>query len=95
MYDFLVKEIRFSQQITNIETSLCVNSHRQRVYYRMVDSVCRSDAQGVEATLPWNNTYCGGSNVDPRCTSVLFALPADNYELSLCAFEYRNTAPLR
>jgi hypothetical protein len=35
-----------SQQITNIGTSRWVSNHRQHVCYRMVDSVCRSDAQG-------------------------------------------------
>jgi hypothetical protein len=45
MYDFLMKEMYFSQQITNIGTRSFVNNHRQRVSDRMVDSVYRSDAQ--------------------------------------------------
>jgi hypothetical protein len=46
MHDFLMKEMHFSQQITDIETSRLVNNHREHVRHRMLDSVCRSDAQG-------------------------------------------------
>jgi hypothetical protein len=57
MYDFFMKEIHFLQQITNIGTSRFVNSHRQRVCYRMTDSLRRSDAQGADATPSWNTLY--------------------------------------
>jgi hypothetical protein len=40
--------------MTNIETSWLVSNHRQRVSYRMLDSIYRSDAQGADATSPWN-----------------------------------------
>jgi hypothetical protein len=46
MYDFLMKEMHFSRQVINIGASRFVNNHRQPVCQRMVDSVCRSDAQG-------------------------------------------------
>jgi hypothetical protein len=52
-----MKEMRFSQQITNIGTSRFVGNHRQRVWYRMVDSVCRLNAQGADATPPWNTPH--------------------------------------
>jgi hypothetical protein len=51
MHDFLVKEMKFSQQTTNIGTSRSVSNHRQYVCYRMVDSVCLSDAQRADANL--------------------------------------------
>jgi hypothetical protein len=57
MYDFLMKEMQFSQQITNIGTSRFVINHRQRACHIMVDSVFRSDAQGADATPPWNIQY--------------------------------------
>jgi hypothetical protein len=57
MYHFLMKEMHFSQQVTNIGTRRLVSNHRQRVCYRMVDSVCRSDAQVAGVTPPWNTLY--------------------------------------
>jgi hypothetical protein len=57
MYDFLMKEMYFSQQMTNIGTSRFISNHRQRGCHRMVDSIGRSDAQGADATPPWNLLY--------------------------------------
>jgi hypothetical protein len=54
MHDFWMKEMHFSQQITNIGTRRSLNNHRQRVYYRMADSICPSDAQGADVTPQWN-----------------------------------------
>jgi hypothetical protein len=54
MYDFLMKEMHFSQQINHIGTSHFASNYGQRVCYRMVDSIYRSDAQGAGATPPWN-----------------------------------------
>jgi hypothetical protein len=54
MCDFLVKEMHFSQQTTHIRTTRLVSNHRQRVCYRMLNPVCRSDAQAVNAPHPWN-----------------------------------------
>jgi hypothetical protein len=41
-----MKEMHFSQQITNIGTSHFVSDHRQRVWHRMVDFLYRLDEQG-------------------------------------------------
>jgi hypothetical protein len=40
------EKTQFYQQITNIGTSRAVTNHWQHAYYRMADSICRSDAQG-------------------------------------------------
>jgi hypothetical protein len=52
-----MKEMHFSQQITHVGTSFLVSNHRQHVCYRMNDSVCRSDAQGSDATSLWDTLY--------------------------------------
>jgi hypothetical protein len=54
MYDFLTKEMHFSQQITDIGTNGFMSNHQQRICHRMVDSVCRSDGQRAAAIPPWN-----------------------------------------
>jgi hypothetical protein len=54
MHDFWMKEMHFSERITIIGTSRFVSSHRQRVCYRMLVSLCRSDAQAADATPRWN-----------------------------------------
>jgi hypothetical protein len=41
----------------NVGTTYLVSNHWQRVCYRIVDSVCRSDAQGADATPLWNSPY--------------------------------------
>jgi hypothetical protein len=57
MYDFFMKEVHFSQQIINIRTISFMNNHWQRACYRMVNSVCGSDAEGADATPLWNTGY--------------------------------------
>jgi hypothetical protein len=46
-----------SQQITHMGTRGWVSNHWQTVCYRMIDSVCRLDAQRADATPPWNTLY--------------------------------------
>jgi hypothetical protein len=72
-----MKEMHFSRQITNIRTLSFVSNHRQCVCDRMVDSVCHSDAQGVDATLRIsdpNHPFFGETSFDSPTKSLWFRI---------------------
>jgi hypothetical protein len=52
MSGFLMKDMHFSRETTDVGTSRWVSKHRQIVCYIMVNSVCHSDGQEPSATPP-------------------------------------------
>jgi hypothetical protein len=90
--------MHFSQQITNIGTSRFMSNHRQHLCHRMIDSVCHSDAQGADATPPWNTLYSAvlllgmvaGRPVDSKESQALL-LFSERSRLVVMVFAARRT----